>query len=560
MHPAELAVKETAAIIKSGFFSINFLWLMWVATCFVLATGCVTEFKSLVDSGEAQDDTSPHKGEPEETEGIDTDSSRRNEIDPPEHVNGNLGVGADTDGGSSDSSNESEPDTGEHSRSKIGNDLGAGGFFGYQCWHFAKGDGRIDHPDIRDDPWVHWFDDDNEGSFEQVHGDFWPDFSDYEAAGVPLYDTQMRYPNGEPVKVYSCWDYETVDLHIKWVAEYGLKGVFFQRQALNINNSRSRALFDRVALHVWRACEKYNVKFAMMPCNNYIEMPGDDTVAKRELVKENIINDWKYIVDELRVPGRPGYRMIDSPMYAYQKNRQGIPRPVMGLWGLGWDNRPMTPGDAREIISAFHNDDEYSAYVMGGLTHDWRSDPKSAEWLELYKELDMVSPWRVIFAIKTSDDVRSTMREDLEYCYDNGLDYNPVISAGASTRHKLGEVEKRNWKPRYTGQHMWNQALELERGWGALEQSRGLAPGSLPRFLYLAMLDEIDEGTALYKQAESQGNLPVNDTNDQTLNLVALDEDGTTVSADFYLRLSKATQDLLFGSMAPTQDVPIPAR
>lgn len=470
-------------------------------------------------------------------------------------------TGSDTDGDSDTPDGDTESgETDGDEEPERGNDLNNSAYFGYQCWHFAQGDGRDTHPDIKDSTWSHWFNSSTSSSFADIHGDMWPDFRNYEATGVPLYKTQMRYPNGNTVKVYSCWDYETVDLHIKWLSQYGLKGVFFQRQALNIDNAKTRAESDQVVVHLWRACEKYNVKFSMMPCNNYKDKPGDDVEAMRQRLVDNIVNDWKYIVDELRLPGKPNYRIIDSPMYMYQKDRNGIARPAIGLWGLGQDNRPMTAGDAQQILDAFHNSDEYHVYIMGGVPVSWRTAPKSPAWVKIYKQLDMISPWRTIFAIQSADSVQQTMRDDMAYCYDNGMDYNPVVSAGASTRHLRDDPAMRNWKPRLAGQHFWNQVYEIERGFADVESSRKLPKRSLPRFLYLAMLDEIDEGTALYKQAEAKADLPANDTGDPTKDLVPLNEDGTRLSSDFYLRLSKAAQEVTDGSRPLTDVVPIAER
>ena len=442
----------------------------------------------------------------------------------------------------------------ETEQAKPGSDLEDGVYFGYQGWHFAKGDGRLAHPDIKADDWIHWFEN-NKSNFANIHGDFWPDFTDYKKANVPLYNTQMKYPNGETVKVYSCWDYETVDLHIRWLADYGLKGIFFQRQSRTIDVPSQRALFDRVALHVWKACEKYKIKFAMMPCNNYKDQPGDDIVAWRQRLVKNIINDWKYLVDDLRLPNKPNYSMIDSPMYAYQKDRKGISRPVIGLWGLGQDNRPMTAQDASQILAALHNNDRYHVYIMAGVPTNWRTDPKSAAWVNVYKNFDMISPWRTIFSMK--DEQIKTMNDDIAYCHDKGMDYNAVVSAGASSRHMRDKPDNRNLKPRLAGQFFWDQVFEVVKAYDNFEVSRGLPNRSVPRFLYLAMVDEIDEGTALYKQAEIKAHLPVNSTGDPTNALVPLNEDGVHLDADFYLRLSKAAQDMLDDTLRPTKKIPI---
>lgn len=55
--------------------------------------------------------------------------------------------------------------------------------------------------------------------------DAWPDVSEYEKT----YETTFKHADGSPARVFSSADKSTVDLHFKWMAEYGLDGVFMQR-------------------------------------------------------------------------------------------------------------------------------------------------------------------------------------------------------------------------------------------------------------------------------------------------------------------------------------------
>lgn len=391
-----------------------------------------------------------------------------------------------------------------------GGDLDYGAYYGYQAWHLAPDTGSGSFFD----DWVHWFDN-NTPTAAKIHGDMWPDMSEYPVED--LFDTQMLYPNGDTAKLYSCSKYSTVDLHIKWMKDYGLKGHFYQVQCANITDPDKLAGVDVITEHIITACEKYEVKFCMMPCNN---AKSDD---QNENIVSKITDFWKHCVDDLKV--------TESPQYMYQN---GL--PVIGLWGLGFDNRPMTVAEATEILDFFQNSpqEKYRVYVMGGVPSSWRTSPK-AGWSPVFLRLDMVSPWRTIFNPITSNIER--MNEDLAYCNANGLDYNPVVSPGASTLHLRDSSEMFNWKPRYGGHFLWEQVYEVCK------------MGS--KFMYVAMFDEVDEGTAMYKLAETQADCPV-DAEQAPLNI-----DGYNLPSDWYLRVGREAQKMLDGRIGLTPVLPI---
>ena len=55
--------------------------------------------------------------------------------------------------------------------------------------------------------------------------DIWPDVSEYEKT----YETSFRHADGTVAKVFSSADSSSVDLHFKWMQDYGVDGVFMQR-------------------------------------------------------------------------------------------------------------------------------------------------------------------------------------------------------------------------------------------------------------------------------------------------------------------------------------------
>ena len=385
------------------------------------------------------------------------------------------------------------------------NDLDYGAYYGYQAWHRGP-----------EDNWSHWFDD---GIPDAAHmsGDNWPDFSEYPI----LYQTQLLYPDGSPVLVYSCNDYETVDVHIRWMKEYGLKGCFIQRQQLNIHNPETLEQMDRKALHVRRACEKYGIRFCMMPCNNDKSESG----RGQEYI-DNIIADWKHCVDDLKI--------TESPMYMHQDGK-----PVIGFWGLGFANRQMTPEQATQILDSFQipTDSKYRTYVMGGVPNDWRTKTK-ADFMPVYERLDMISPWRPIFYDPYNQVWLDRLAGDKEFCDARGIDYNPTVSPGSSVAYQNFDPLLRNKNPRDGGNYLWKQVYEVCK----LKN----------KFIYVAMYDEIDEGTAMYKMAETLEYCPVVDPL-----LVPLNEDGYDLPDDWYLRIGSEIQKMIEGSSPLVSILPL---
>ncbi len=385
------------------------------------------------------------------------------------------------------------------------NDLEYGAYYGYQGWHYAPGDERIHHNE-----WVHWFEREFIPDADHIHGDMWPDLREYDQKN--LYETLMKYPNGDVAKLYSAFDYSTIDLHVKWMRDYGIKGMAVQRFTSSIDQADKLEQGDKKIRDVMTACEKYGVKFWIMHDSGQ----GDDDEVTR------ITNDWKHLVDDLHV--------LQSPAYVWQNGR-----PVYGLWGVGVNSRQWVPRDVEQLLDFYQNgEDRYRSYVVAGVPVNWRTDPPSG-WKEVFDSVDMISPWRTIF--NDPDRLKTRMQEDLAYCNSIGIDYNPVVSPGASTQHLRDSEEMRNWKPRDGGHFLWKQVYEV------------IKMGS--KFMYVAMFDEVDEGTAMYKMAETVDDLPVGADH------VPLDEDGYQLPSDWYLQVGTEIQKMLEGKIPLTATLPI---
>ena len=70
------------------------------------------------------------------------------------------------------------------------------------------------------------------------------------------------------------------------------------------------------------------------------------------------------------------------------------------------------------------------------------------------------------------------------------------------------------------------------------------------RSLYMAMFDELNEGTAIFKVAETQQQIPAGRW------YLTLDAEGTVTSSDFYLRLTNDAGRMIKGEIPYTETHP----
>jgi hypothetical protein len=128
---------------------------------------------------------------------------------------------------------------------------------GYQGWFLAPGDGNPSSVG-----WRHWSrDTDNIGPGLYTI-DMWPDVSEYEpdqlfdAPGVQLLD-------GNQGKLFSSITPKTVDLHFKWMRDYGIDGVFLQRFVSELGDPRFFDIRNQVLNNLRSSAADYGRVFAL---------------------------------------------------------------------------------------------------------------------------------------------------------------------------------------------------------------------------------------------------------------------------------------------------------
>lgn len=325
---------------------------------------------------------------------------------------------------------------------------------GYQGWFMAKGDGYAPG-------FVHWGGVDRDPPRCSV--DLWPDLSEYDADET--FPTNFRYPDGTPARVFSSTVLKTVDRHFRWMEEYGIDGAFVQRFGSCIGNQndwnyqRSCAVLNRCR----EAANTHGRAFAVMYDVNFDRRTVDIMKA-----------DWTRLIQEMRLTTTP----------AYLRHRGG---PVVSLWGYGFDHRKFDAQATEELFAFFKQPENGGCTIMLGVPNDWASWTDARMDL-LRKYATIISPWNVgrYRSPETAEEhFRRYWPGDLSLCRKYDLDYYAVAFPGFSWTNLQHGNAPLNQIPRQGGRFFWSQ-LEAVKEYGM-------------NMVYVAMFDEVDEGTAILK-------------------------------------------------------------
>lgn len=292
--------------------------------------------------------------------------------------------------------------------------------------------------------------------------DLWPDVSEYEKT----YETAFKLPDETPAKVFSSYDASTTDLHFKWMKQYGIDGVFMQRFVVSIRNQKGKDNYNKILNNAVLSAEKYDRAICLMYDLSGMEAGEEDI----------LIRDWKELCEKYKLVSR------NNNHYVYHHGK-----PLVAVWGIGFnDRRKYGYEQVKKIIDFLKS--EGCSILVGVPTH-WRTLTIDAvsdtRLLELVKQADIVHPWLVgRFDNHTYEPYRKSIEEDIKWCKANGKDYMSVLFPGFSW-HNMKKDALQNMIPRLGGRFFWQQVK------GAVDAGA--------ESLYLAMFDEIDEGTAFFK-------------------------------------------------------------
>jgi hypothetical protein len=231
--------------------------------------------------------------------------------------------------------------------------------------------------------------------------------------------------------------------------------------------------------HALKAAQKHQRAIAVMYDLSGLK-PGDDC--------STLIDDWKELVDELRLTSQG-----TNQIYLYHRGK-----PLVTIWGIGFPDRPYNIRDIglEKLLNFLKNDPEYGGCsVMLGVPNyfrELRADTVSDPYLhEIMAKADVIMPWMVgRFSMSLYGEVNryaAQVAADRAWCETRGMDYAPCVYPGFSWYNLTRGRDPHNAIPRLKGRLYWGL------------MSSAIQSGA--KMIYVAMFDEIDEATAIFKCA-----------------------------------------------------------
>lgn len=379
---------------------------------------------------------------------------------------------------------------------------------GYQGWFNAEGDGARRG-------YNHWSRNAARPAPGVVRVDLWPDLGELEAD--ERYPTDLFHADGTRAEVFSSYRRPTVLRHFRWMAEHGIDGVFVQRFIASLQRPGALEHNNTVLEHCREGARLHGRTYALMYDLSSLA-PGH---------ADRLIEDWKKLARDTHLTRDP----------AYLRHRG---KPLLALWGCGFkdDDKPRPSlDDWRKILTFLKSDPESGGLaIMLGVPSFWReqrrdtiTDPALHDVMQL---ADVISPWtpgRYRTPAAAASHAQEIWQPDLAWCRERKIDFLPVAFPGFSWHNMKGDPL--DAIPRLQGRFFWSQVAAAKRV-GA-------------QMLYVAMFDEVDEGTAIFKCTNQPPTGP---------GVTFLTYEG--LPSDHYLRLTGLAGKVIRGELSPTDEPP----
>ncbi|MFN3189415.1 MAG: glycoside hydrolase family 71/99-like protein [Aureliella sp.] len=331
---------------------------------------------------------------------------------------------------------------------------------GYQGWFNCQGDGA-------DLGWTHWARNRHKPFAPgNVTVDLWPDVTELDSD--ERYATGFTHQEGSAAEVFSSGNRKTVLRHFQWMHDYGIDGAFLQRFANGLRREDSKLHKDRVLAHVRDGANLTGRSYAVMYDLSGLPKGGTDIVRR----------DWTVLADQQKITQDPAYQRHNG-------------KPVVAIWGIGFNDRnkprEYTLAECIELVTSLKRK---GCAIMLGVPTGWRTLDRDAiddpRLHELLSQADVISPWTVgryrdLAGVRRH--ARERMKPDIQWCEHRNIDYMPVAFPGFSWHNMKGE--KLDSIPRLKGEFLSSQITAAHE--------------SGCQMLYVAMFDEVDEGTAIFK-------------------------------------------------------------
>lgn len=335
---------------------------------------------------------------------------------------------------------------------------------GYQGWFKAPGDGT-------ELGWSHWSWDRNRVTAKTVNFEMWPDMTDYPAQErypVPGF----TYPDGTPASLFSANNRATVLRHFQWMRDYGIDGIWLQRFTVGLPGVKPTLTQYQPYLDVLHYSQDAASQTGRAWAISY-DVAGTPT----DKIFDAVVADWKKLVDA---------KITNDPRYLHQA---GL--PVVQIWGFYFRNKTnlITPEVGNRLIDFFQHPGPYHAYLVGGGNWDsaTRTDP---QWQAMFKRFDAYTPWNIgnksVDAKGVAHASMGWWAADRQTFESRGQVWIPTVYAGFSWDNLTKSPPGSSNIPRRRGQFLWEQFHQLSK-MGGIDT------------VYLAMFDEVNEGTAIFK-------------------------------------------------------------
>ena len=360
---------------------------------------------------------------------------------------------------------------------------------GYQGWFAADGDKS--HRG-----WYHYG---NSGGFlpGSTSIDMWPDMTEY----TKKYNSPFQYSDGSRAYLYSAYDEETIDLHFKWMKAYGIDGVHMQRFVSEIKSESGVRHFNKVLENALKSAKKHGRAISIM-----YDLSG---CRSEDLVY--LEKDWAALQKRFNL-----FDTKENPTFLRHHGK-----PLMSIWGVGFnDGRKYSIEDVDNLVNLLKASTN-KVSIMLGVPYYWRTltnDTEDTPALhELIKKVDIIMPWAV-GRYKISSYDPTIVVDDVKWTEKNGVDYVPLVFPGFTWGNLQKDSKLYHLVPREKGNFLWKQIAGAKQG-GA-------------ESLYVAMFDEVDEGTAIFK-VKLENKVPLN--GNLGYKFVGLDK---SLQTDYYLWLT----------------------
>ncbi len=366
---------------------------------------------------------------------------------------------------------------------------------GYQGWFAAQGDAS-------NRGWYH-YENPKCGGFTSSCSsiDMWPDMTEYENK----YITPYKNADGSDTFLYSPYDEQSVDLHFKWMKEHGIDGVHMQRFVgeIHSSNPKGKRHFNKVLENALKAAKKYGRAISVM-----YDLSGSNSERVAYLEQ-----DWNEIVTQFKL-----FDNVENPTYLRHNGK-----PLMSIWGVGFnDNRNYTTSDIDRLVNKLKGP-KNKVSIMLGVPYYWRTFGNDTEnnpaLHSLIKNVDIIMPWAVGRYSTPNGYNADNAYQDRLWTDKNHVDYVPLVFPGFTWGNLQRDANKFNSIPRLKGDFLWRQVAGAKLA-GA-------------KSLYVAMFDEVDEGTAIFK-VKRENEVPLV-TGDGDYKFVGIEEG---LESDYYLWLT----------------------